>query len=156
MKSLLSFLFLSFAFSLFSQTPDAPPTSAYPPQEGDTAVTVITGGTPEPDTTVYRFAETMAQFPGGEEAFKKYLTDSLRHPKTERLAPEVAKFYVHFIVEKDGSITYVFVAKGEHGYPELYAEAIRVIAAMPKWSPGIINGKPVRVEFFVPVRFITE
>ena len=56
-----------------------------------------------------------------------------------------------FIIEKDGSISNAQIARGVS--PSLDAEAIRIIKAMPKWSPGKSKGKVVRCKYTLPVTF---
>ena len=58
---------------------------------------------------------------------------------------------VQFIVEKDGAVTGVKTVRSVT--PVLDAEAVRVIKAMPKWTPGRQGGQPVRVNYNVPVSF---
>ena len=61
---------------------------------------------------------------------------------------------ISFIVEKDGSLTDIKVEKSID--PLFDKEAVRVVKSMPKWEPGMWNGKPARVKFFVPIRFRLE
>ena len=98
--------------------------------------------------------EVMPEFPGGEAAFYKYLADSVKYPASAKLAAKEGTVYVQFTVEKDGSITDVKVVKEVSGAPELSAEAIRVISEMPKWSPGKLNGRIVRVSMTQPMKFV--
>lgn len=58
---------------------------------------------------------------------------------------------VTFTVDKDGSVSDARITIPAH--PQLDAEAMRVISNMPKWEPGMRNGKPVRVQYSVPVAF---
>lgn len=58
---------------------------------------------------------------------------------------------VQFIVERDGSISNPKIVRSIH--PMLDEEAIRVVKNMPNWNPGIINGKPVRVRYYIPINF---
>jgi protein TonB len=62
--------------------------------------------------------------------------------------------YVTFVVEKDGSITDVRVLRGIGGGCD--EEAVRVVKNSPKWSPGKQRGKPVRVQYNLPVKFILQ
>ena len=80
-----------------------------------------------------------------------FIQRNLHYP-TQAIDNDVSgKVYVTFVVEKDGSI----------GNPKLLrdigfgcgAEAIRVVKAMPKWNPGKQRGKPVRVQFNLPISF---
>jgi protein TonB len=58
---------------------------------------------------------------------------------------------VSFVVEKDGSLTDISAARAPS--PTLKEEAMRVVQKSPKWKPGIQNGRPVRVQYTVPINF---
>jgi protein TonB len=102
------------------------------------------------------FAEQMPQFPGGEEAFKAYLTANLRYPEMEREQGIEGTVYLSIIVEPNGAVTNVTVLRGVNGGPGLTREAIRLLKAMPTWTPGRTNGKAMRVKMNVPVKFRLE
>ena len=93
----------------------------------------------------------MPEFPGGPDALMTYLARNVRYPKAAQANGIQGKVVVSFIVQKDGSLTDVKVARSVN--PLLDAEAVRVVKAMPKWEPGIQDGKPVDVRFQVPVTF---
>jgi TonB family protein len=93
----------------------------------------------------------MPQFPGGDEARTKYMVNTIKYPAEAKEKGLQGTVYVGFIVEKDGSISNVKVQKGIGKSCDV--EALRVIQAMPKWTPGTQNGKPVRVQFTVPISF---
>ncbi len=95
--------------------------------------------------------EVMPEFPGGQEALAKFMVDEVKYPKKARRAGIEGKVYVSFIVDKDGSVTDVAVAKGVD--PLLDEEAMRAVRLMPKWKPGTQNGKPVKTKFNLPVLF---
>ena len=95
--------------------------------------------------------EKMPEFPGGPDALMTYLARNVRYPKAAQDSGIQGKVVVSFIVQKDGSLTDVKVARSVN--PLLDAEAVRVVKAMPKWEPGIQDGKPVDVRFQVPVTF---
>lgn len=116
-------------------------------------VPTIQPGAPN-DTNIYRFTEVMPKFPGGDSAFTKFLTDSLRYPKAEKKHKVQGTVYISFVIEKDGSISHLVVERGVENGPGLSEEAIRVFSSMPKWEPGTINGKPVRTKIVQPVRFM--
>ncbi|WP_295767219.1 energy transducer TonB [uncultured Mucilaginibacter sp.] len=101
---------------------------------------------------VYSVAQKMPVFMGGNGAFEKYIAKNLRYPKKAKDKKIQGKVYVSMIIEKDGSVKNVQVARGTSS-PELNAEAVRVLAASPKWTPGQQNGKVVRVYQMVPVEF---
>lgn len=103
---------------------------------------------------VFSYAEVMAEFPGGQAAFYKYLQESIHYPAEEAKAGLQGTVYVSFVIEKDGSVSNIKVLKGVRDAPGLDAEAVRVIALMPKWSPGKMNGKAVRVSVTQPIKFV--
>lgn len=102
---------------------------------------------------VFSFAEIMPSFPGGQAAFMDYLSKNTKYPKEEQNARIQGTVYISFVVEKDGSITNVRAMKEVAGAPGFTTEAIRVISAMPKWTPGEMNGKKVRVRYTQPIKF---
>ena len=101
--------------------------------------------------SVYNKPEVMAEFPGGMEAMMKYLSENIKYPEQAKEKNIQGRVLVSFIVEKNGSISNVKVVKGiGNGCDE---EAVRVISSMPKWKPGMQNGKKVRVNFAIPISF---
>jgi TonB family protein len=124
----------------------------------DGALDLETEPVPEPSIQEdwYTFTDPMPQFPGGEEAFKAYLTTNLRYPELEREQGIEGTVYLSIIVEDNGVVTNVTVLRGVNGGPGLSKEAVRVLKSMPPWTPGRMNGKPVRVKMNVPVRFKLE
>jgi hypothetical protein len=100
---------------------------------------------------VYEVVEQMPSFPGGDAAMMKYLAENIKYPVSAQKAKEQGRVVVQFIVEKDGAVTGVKTVRSVT--PVLDAEAVRVIKAMPKWTPGRQGGQPVRVKYNVPVSF---
>ena len=98
---------------------------------------------------VYEVCEQMPIFPGGDAALMKYLSENVKYPALAIKAQEQGRVVVSFTVEKDGAISDVKVARSVT--PSLDAEAVRVVKAMPKWTPGKQDGQPVRVRYNVPV-----
>lgn len=112
---------------------------------------------PAQDTTdfVCSFPE-MPQFPGGEQAFRTYLQDNIHYPPTEKEQGIHGVVFVYFEVSATGRIENARVQRGiEHG-AALNAEALRVIAAMPDWTPGKVDGKPQRTAMTQPIRFALD
>ena len=95
--------------------------------------------------------EQKPMFPGGDAQMYKWLSDNINYPAAASEEGVQGKVTVQFIVEKDGRISNVHVVRGKH--PALDAEAQRVVAKMPKWTPGRNNGQPVRVTYNLPVTF---
>lgn len=100
---------------------------------------------------VYEVCEQMPTFPGGDAALMKYLAENVKYPALAIKAQEQGRVVVSFTVEKDGAISDVKVARSVT--PSLDAEAVRVVKAMPKWTPGKQGGQLVRVRYNVPVSF---
>ena len=88
---------------------------------------------------------------GGIQGFYMYLLKNLKYPKVAKEYNTQGKVRVEFVVEKDGSLTNIKVT--ESLTPETDAEAIRLIQKCPRWTPGMAQGKPVRVRYTVPVKF---
>ncbi|MDR0430205.1 MAG: energy transducer TonB [Tannerellaceae bacterium] len=100
---------------------------------------------------IFTVVEEMPQFPGGEGELLKYLGRSIKYPVIAQENGIQGRVVCGFIVNRDGTVVDVEVLRGVD--PSLDKEAIRVINAMPKWTPGKQRGKPVRVKFTVPVTF---
>lgn len=95
--------------------------------------------------------EVMPEYPGGQKALFAYLSENIRYPQIAKENKIEGRVIVGFVVEKDGSISNVEVVRSVD--PSLDKEALRVIKSMPRWKPGKIRGKPVRVKYRVPVNF---
>ena len=107
------------------------------------------------EDTVYQIVEQMPQYTGGEEAMMKYVAENIKYPQAAKDKNISGRVFVGFIVEKDGSVSTVKVLRGIGGGCD--EEAVRVISSMPKWKPGIKDGKPVRVSYMMPLTFkLTE
>ena len=105
-------------------------------------------------TKPYSVVEQMPEFPGGETALRKYLSNSVKYPRIATENGVQGKVYVNFVVDKNGGISNVKVVRGVDS--ALDNEAVRVIKAMPKWIPGKQNGETVRVSYTVPINFVLQ
>lgn len=117
-------------------------------------VTAITPVAPQPTAVevppVLDYSEIMPEFPGGMDAWIKYLQRMLRVP--DELAPGDRKTVrVKFVVNANGEVTDAVVIQSAG--MQLDKEVLRVIGRMPKWKPGKQKGKPVAVYFTQPVTF---
>ena len=101
--------------------------------------------------TVMDKCEVMPKFPGGESGMMKFLTENVKYPKEALDKGITGRVLVEFVVERDGSINDVKIMKSVD--PILDNEAIRIVKAMPKWEPGTMDGKAVRVKHTLPVMF---
>ncbi|HPK05496.1 MAG TPA: energy transducer TonB [Bacteroidales bacterium] len=103
---------------------------------------------------IFIVVEDAPQYPGGDEARIRFLNDNIRYPQMARESGIQGIVYITFVVERDGSITDVRILRPIGGGCD--EEAIRVIKAMPKWTPGKQRGRPVRVQFNMPIRFTLQ
>ncbi|MDQ7948497.1 MAG: TonB family protein [Pedobacter sp.] len=91
------------------------------------------------------------EFPGGMEAWGKFIQKNLRYPYAAQDASIQGKVFLSFVVEKDGSITDVHVIKGiGYGCDD---EAVRVIKKSPRWKAGMQNKQLVRVRYNIPINY---
>ena len=141
------------------------PVEAPPPTQED--LTETTAGTttqegekidappppPPVEEVTYDLAAVQEQpdFPGGMAQMYGYLRKNIKYPDMEFDAGIQGKVYVEFVVDKDGSVEEVKVRRGVSA--GLDKEALRAVKSMPKWSPGKMNGKPVKCRFTIPVDF---
>ena len=106
---------------------------------------------PEVATKVFDVVEEMPSFPGGNAALMSYLNSNTKYPVVAQENGVQGRVIISFVVERDGSISDVKVARSVD--PSLDREAQRVVKSMPKWKPGKQNGSTVRVKYTVPVVF---
>ena len=105
------------------------------------------------DTTIHAIVNQMPEFPGGQQVLFDYLSQNIRYPDKANGAQ--GRVIVTFVVEQDGSISNVEIAKSA-GNKWLDQEGIRLVKSMPKWKPGRLKGKIVRVKYCVPITFSRE
>ena len=95
--------------------------------------------------------DEQASFPGGSSACAEFISKNLHYPQIAVDNGISGRIFVECIVNADGSLTDVKVAKGHDPY--LNKEAVRLVKLMPKWNPAKKDGKPVRVKTVIPVDF---
>ncbi|WP_419700132.1 TonB family protein [Mucilaginibacter sp. NFX135] len=105
----------------------------------------------EDTNTVFTSVEQVPEFPGGLEAFGKFLGENVKYPKADREKGIKGRVIATFIVEPDGALSNIKITRGLS--ETIDAEAERVLEISPKWKPGIQNGKAVRVQYSVPISF---
>lgn len=104
-----------------------------------------------PGSDAFDVVEEMPVYPGGMPAMMDFFYKNMKYPKEAFDAKQEGRVIAQFVVEKDGSITDAHIVKSVS--PALDAEALRIVNAMPNWTPGRQNGKPVRVKYTVPISF---
>nr|WP_294790509.1 energy transducer TonB [uncultured Mucilaginibacter sp.] len=107
--------------------------------------------TSEGDTIKYTRRESQPEFKGGVNAFTKFLEKNISYPANERQNNIQGKVFITFTVDKQGNLVDMFIANNPND--ALSAEAMRVLKRSPPWSPGIQYGRPVKVQYTVPINF---
>ena len=103
---------------------------------------------------IYDKVEELPAFPGGEIALMRFLSDNMKYPKVARESGIQGRVVVQFVVGSDGSIGNAKVIRSINPY--LDKEALRVVSVMPRWKPGMQKGKPVSVQYTMPLMFRLE
>ncbi len=97
---------------------------------------------------VYLICDEMPEFPGGIDALRKYIVESTQNCAiTQSYTKE--KIYVSFIILKNGRLEKIEIIRNDNS--KIEKEIIRIFETMPTWNPGKIKGKPVNVEYVIPI-----
>jgi TonB family protein len=139
---LIALSLISF-FSCGNKTSETTLTSIAPPPPPPPPVPSV--------DSVYASVDVRPMFPGGDVALLKYIGDSIHYPEEAKIKAIQGKVITRFMVKADGTVSDVSVLKGVD--PLLDHEAARVVAALPKFTPGRLNGKNVPVWYMVPITF---
>src|SRR5690349_2853696 len=97
-------------------------------------------------------AQTPAQFPGGPDSLFNFLSNNLTYPRHAKLEGIYGRVYVGFLVDKTGKLKNFRILSGVT--EELNDEAMRVVKAMPDWTPGTRAGEKIDVQYVLPIDFI--
>lgn len=97
---------------------------------------------------ILQFADVPPEFPGGMEAMNMFIYANLKQPGN--LAAE-GLVIARIINNETGLVTEPEIVRGLT--PEADAETLRIISLLPRWKPGMHNGKIVNVRYNLPVRF---
>ncbi len=111
--------------------------------------------TEQVDTTnqeTFVIVETHPEYPGGNQARLSFLAKKIHYPLDAIESGIQGTVYIQFIVEKDGSVTNAKVIRGVS--PSIDKAALKAVKQMPKWKPGTQDGKAVRAQFNMPVKFM--
>lgn len=99
---------------------------------------------------IFQIVEDMPEFPGGQEGLLKYLA-GITYPPIARENDIEGTVYIRFVIDKSGQVTNVEVARGADKI--LNEAALGHVKKMPAWKPGKQRGKPVKVQYVVPIKF---
>ena len=104
-----------------------------------------------PDNAVFFECEQKPEFPGGDVALMKYISENIRYPKNAHDNRIEGRVVISFVIQKDGTIGKTKIVRSAD--PELDAEAERVVRSLPAFTPGEMNGKVVAVWYTIPITF---
>lgn len=96
--------------------------------------------------------QTNPEFPGSTDSLQAFLKKHIAYPDSARLHGVQGKVYVSFTVNSKGKISEVKSLNSLN--KDLESEAVRVVSLMPDWKPGTSGGKPVDVQYILPIEFI--
>lgn len=100
------------------------------------------------------FVEKMPEYPGGEDSLISYFQNNLQYPEKARSKDITGRVVVSFVVCENGSLCDYKIEKSPD--TTLSEEALRVVKAMQRWKPGTVEGKPVKVQYALPILFELE
>jgi protein TonB len=103
---------------------------------------------------VFTKVENPAEFPGGPDAWRRYLERNLQYPDNAQENGTQGVVRVQFIVDKEGNISEV-QALNDPG-DNLAEEAVRIIKKGPKWTPAEQNGRKVIYRHIQAITFRLE
>ena len=157
LMALVFFFSLGSFSNLIAQ--DTKPKAATKPAAATTAATPTNASqtTPKSDSKikftepVFKVVEKQPSYPGGDDARIKFLVENIKYPEVAMKKGIRGTVYVTFVVKSDGSVSDVKVLRGIGGGCD--KEAVRVVKLMPKWIPGEDKGKPVNVQYNLPIKF---
>ena len=116
--------------------------------------TVKADGLQGKNSTVYDMVEQAPEFPGGPQAMMQFIKDNLQYPQIAKENGIQGRVILQFVVDETGQVTDPKVIRSID--PSLDTEAIRLVLSMPRWMPGMQDGKAVAVRYTIPVIFKLE
>lgn len=103
------------------------------------------------DRDIYKCVEQMPEFPGGNAAMMNFIAKNLKYPKEQLDAGIQGRVVIKFYVDTLGNVCEPTIVRGKDS--ALDREAIRLVKTFPRFSPGMLNGKKVKVRYLLPITF---
>ena len=101
---------------------------------------------------IYVYSEVSPPFPGGQSAIEDYINNHIEYPQLALDNNTEGRAGISFVVNEDGKISDAH-AMGKPLGEGLDEEAVKVISAMPNWTPGTVKGKRVKTRMTLPIVF---
>lgn len=95
--------------------------------------------------------DQMPMFPGGDAEMLKFVGKNIIYPEEAKAKNIQGKVIIRFVVNTEGKAEGVSVLRSVNTL--LDAEAVRVCRTLPRFKPGMQNGKAVDVWYAVPITF---
>ena len=113
------------------------------------------------DTTksqIFDSVDVEAEFPGGADSLRKFIFDNINMDSILEFSDKEMhnKVYVRFVVNQYGDVDQVAIDRAGDYCPPCNKEALRLVKSMPKWTPGIVDGRAVSMYFRLPIRFVVD
>jgi hypothetical protein len=107
------------------------------------------------DTTIFMVVDTMPEFidfkgKDTKERLENFINSQIQWPSQDDC---IGKIFIQVVVEKDGDLSNYRIIRGLDSCTGFNDEAMRVVKLIPRFKPGKLNGKFVRVYFVIPVKF---
>lgn len=106
------------------------------------------------DNTIYTTVEIPPSFPGGRDSLNSYIKRNTIYPEIYKKLNYTERQFVHFVVEKDGSLSNVKLLQG--GFGQFEKTALDLVKNMPRWNPALQDSKPIRCYVTLPINFCPE
>lgn len=95
-------------------------------------------------------ADVLPQFPGGQDNLGDWLAHNLNMPYVDLREDTLVRVYVDFTVEHTGYVTGARIRRSS-GFKQLDKEVLLLFSRMPRWKPGVLNGKPIDLTLTIPM-----
>jgi protein TonB len=107
---------------------------------------------------IYEIVEVDAEFPGGYEVLNKFIRENINLNEVIEFSDKEmnSRVFVQFVVNKEGLVGDIKIMKATTYCPPCNKEAIRLVASMPRWKPGMVNGKAVSMYITLPLIFAIQ
>ncbi|MCX6226700.1 MAG: energy transducer TonB, partial [Bacteroidia bacterium] len=104
------------------------------------------------DAKVFEVVDEMPEFQGGNlDKFLKWVQSNVKYPPIAMENSIQGTVVVSFVVGRTGEVKKINIARGVD--PSLDEAVINVLKSAPYWKPGLQRGKPVNVQFSIPIKF---
>ena len=101
--------------------------------------------------TVYSNIDEMPEYPGGEHNLQMDIVRNLRYPKDAVKKKLQGKVLVQFVIDEKGKVRNIRIIDSPH--PIFNEEAIRAVELLRNFKPGKFQGKPIKVQYTLPINF---